>query len=344
MKKIELRGVKRVNLRSVFNTVSRRGSASRADASAETGLSLMTVGKIVDAFKEAGIFTEEKEEYRQLAGRRAGLISLRRDAYAAVIDLSERAFRLHIIDFTLRYYEGTTFTYDRDFYYDENLNVFLKRVRSYLSSRPHLSELYGIAIAVPGVYDAAADLVTDAKIPELSSINIKAEAERLLGRKVDIVIKSAEAAALSYAEDKGGDKVIVGLLIGDAVDGAIYSHGSFIEGTHGGGADIGGMIISGTQRVGERLSFSSTDVSTADEAALAIYNIISMIDPDAFVIECPRLREPDYFISRIERALTDIYSLPTERMPEFYVGNGNRRHVSRGAAAVLRGNWIENNI
>ncbi len=343
MEGFELQGVKRANIVGVFDAVARRGAASRADIAEDTGLSLMTVGKVADAFKQAGLFLEEKEGFRQSAGRRPGRLSLRRDIYSVVLDISERNFCLHIVNFALETQDMTSFTYNREFYYGENLHTFLKRAQISISSASAASPLYGVGVVVPGNYDASLDTVTGTRIAEFGTLKLREQIEDTLGTSVDIIMKNSDASALSYAYDHEDSKTIVSLFIGEGINGSVLCNGAFVDGARG-GVDIGSMLTVGTGTLGERLSLCTNDNAKGDELAHALYNIISFLGPDAVVVECPSLRVPDYFINRVERTLSEKYGLAAERMPEFYMGKGSRRHSVRGAAAEMRKAWLDKNL
>ena len=55
-----LSGFRRENLLSCFTSLCESRTMTRADLAAATELSIMTTGKIADAFIECGILTEQK--------------------------------------------------------------------------------------------------------------------------------------------------------------------------------------------------------------------------------------------------------------------------------------------
>ena len=86
MNKFNLNNIKPENIKNVFNTVVNCGCRiSRADIAAETKLSIMTVGKIVDAFITHGILLQSKE-IKESSGRKAGLVMLNPERTARIID------------------------------------------------------------------------------------------------------------------------------------------------------------------------------------------------------------------------------------------------------------------
>ena len=342
MQKIDLHGIKPSNAKSVLSAISSREQTSRAEVAAVTGLSLMTVGKVVDLLLDAGVVLQEKET-RMSAGRRAGLLTLNSRRYSVVLDLSESAFRMNIIDITLSSVHTVTFRYNREFYYDENLYLFLKQTKEYIDSHPELSDNYGIGITIPGMYISSDDKVANSKIPELGLVPIRATAERILERPVSLIMKNVEAAAKSNITlfPDYRDRVIIYMFMGESVDGALCDHGSFTKGAHEFECDFGRMILRFGETLEERIRASTNDYMMADELSSAVYNIITILDPDAFIIESDLPREPEIMTETIKESLLNYYKLPPERMPKFITGGFGLRHCARGVAMALREMWMD---
>lgn len=75
MEKTSLNSIKRESIKAIFNVVASKDQVSRSEIAGQTGLSLMTVGKVVDALIERGILNQTKE-VKSSSGRRAGLVRL----------------------------------------------------------------------------------------------------------------------------------------------------------------------------------------------------------------------------------------------------------------------------
>ncbi len=342
MEKLQLHGIKPENVKSILVDIASRNKSARGHIAKNTGLSVMTVGKVADILIEAGIVTEEKSD-RVCTGRRAGLLSVKDEMYAAVIDLSEHVFRLNIADMMLLPTHSMKFTYNKKYLYDQNLFLFFKTVKSYLDRLAESSLLYGVGISVPGIYLSAEDRLVSTKIPELETIPIRDLAEKLLGRPVSLIKRNVESAALSYAAElPGNDRgVIVYMFIGESVDGAVYSRGGFEEGAHEFGCDFGRMNFRCGQTLEDRVGRCTSDYMIADEITDAVYNLVTIFDPDVFIIESDILREPELFIDRIRSSLVSSYKVPRERLPEFPLSGHGYRHSARGLAMSLREMWVE---
>ncbi len=342
MQNLTLRSIKNESIKKMFAAVTSKENISRSEIAELTGLSLMTVGKIADAFLELDMITQVKEA-KGGAGRKAGLISLKSSHYSVVLDLSDHTFTLSVIDFSLRLVDRMTYTYNNDEYYDENLYMFLKKAAVYLKTLPAPEKCIGIAVLIPGMYKQAEDRVISTKVPELNSISIKAYVEEVTGLPVSMIIKNVEAAAVSNIRSLSTyeDRVIIYMYMGECIDGAVYNRGNFVKGAHQSECDFGRMVLRYGEPLEERVRGHRSDKGIADELSSAVYNIITILDPDAFIIESELPRDPEYIVTELKNSLSQTYGIKEERMPEFLAGGTDFRHSVRGATIMLRDKWLD---
>lgn len=337
-----LKSVKNESIKKIFNAVASKSLISRLEIAKATDLSLMTVGKVIDSLLNLEILTQELE-LKGNVGRRAGLLSLNTIHYAIVIDLTERAFTLSVIDLSLRLVDNMTYTYNKSLYYDDNLYLFLKSAAVYINRRRDKDKMIGIGITVPGIYLSAEDKVISTKVPELNTIPIKQIFEELLGQKVSVIMKNVKAAAISGIGmiPEHEKRVIVYMYMGESVDGAVYSQGRFIKGAHDSECDFGRMILRYGEKLENRIQTSRSDEAIANELSSAVYNIVTILDPDAFIIESALPREPDFIVDQIKNALVTEYGLQESRIPEFFACGSNFKHSVRGLGILMRDSWID---
>ncbi len=342
MENVSLKSIKNKSIKKIFEAVASSTRISRAEIAEATGLSLMTVGKVIDALIELKIVKQEMEKTGGI-GRRAGLLSLDTVHYAVVIDLSERTFTLSVIDLSLRLVDTMTYTYDRSLYYDDNLYLFLKKAEKYIKHLDNKENMIGIGITVPGIYISSEDRIESGKIPELNSISLRKTVEDILGEKIAVIMKNVKAAAVSGVAmiPEKEDRVIIYMFMGESVDGAVYSKGSFSVGAHEFECDFGRMILRYGETLEERIKSSRSDEDMANELSSAVYNIVAVLDPDVFIIESELPREPEFLANQIKRQLREQYGLPKSRTPEFLAGGSHFRHSARGLVMLMRDKWID---
>ncbi len=342
MKNTGLKSIKNKSIKKIFDAIASSMHISRAEIADATGLSLMTVGKVVDALIGMKI-VKQKIVNSGNVGRRAGLLSLDTVHYAIVIDLSERAFTLSVIDISLRLVDSITYNYNQTLYYDDNLYLFLKMARTYIEKRKDKENMIGIGITVPGIYISSEDRIVSSKIPELNTVPLRKTVEDILGHQISVIMKNVKAAAVSGVATipEKEKRVIIYMFMGESVDGAVYSKGALSEGAHEFECDFGRMILRYGETLEERIRSSRTDEDMANELSSAVYNIITVLDPDVFIIESELPREPEFLANQIKYQLMNQYRLPKSRIPEFLAGGSNFRHSSRGLVMLMRDSWID---
>ncbi len=303
----------------------------------------MTVGKITDAFMYLGIVSEIKET-KCGAGRKAGLVCLKNDHYSIVIDLSERDFTLNIINLSLHLFDSYTYKYNTKLLYDDNLYMFLKSAKRYIDSRPDKDKFIGLGIAIPGDYDPNNDKINSTKVPELNSIPLSKTVEGILDIPITFIMKNVEAAALSCVRSipHYDDKVVIYMYMGECIDGAVCNRGNFVKGAHNAECDFGRMILRYGETLESRIRQNRSDTEMVNELSSAVYNIITILDPDAFIIESDLPKNPAYIINQLKYYLQESYGL--ENLPEFISGGTNFRHSARGVALKLRDIWLDSII
>ena len=104
MNNITLKSIKCESIKSIFASIADADKISRAEISAKTDLSLVTVGKVADALLDMNIVCQVKEIKPQ-AGRRAGLLGVNPDKFAVILDITSYDFRVSVLDLRLHQIE-----------------------------------------------------------------------------------------------------------------------------------------------------------------------------------------------------------------------------------------------
>ncbi|MFY9382027.1 MAG: ROK family protein [Eubacteriales bacterium] len=345
MERVSLYSIMSDSIKNIYSIISESDNISRLEISRKTSLSLMTVGKVVDSLLELGVIRQIKEK-RTTAGRKAGLVSANNEYYSVVLDISTKEFVMTVVDVSLCLVDTLTYTYNRNYYYDENFYLFLKNVASYLSRQNDTDKLIGIGITVPGTYVASEDRVVGAKIPELSSIPILETAKRILKRDVNLVIRNVEAAAIAGIKKMPElmNSIVIYMFVGDTVDGALLWHGKIQSGAHGFACDFGNMSFHFGDILENRVSGCTSFDDLIQILACAIYNIIIVIDPKAIMLECEIPYDPGVVIASVKNTMQHHYKLPEMRIPEFIFSPSAFRRSNTGVTFLMRNAWLDSLI
>ncbi len=343
MEKTSLMSIKRESVKAIFKAVAEGDNISRSEISAKTGLSLMTVGKVIDALLELGVVCQVKEK-KSAAGRKAGLINLQNDTFMLIIDLTSTDFSMSIVDIKLGVIDKMIYSYNTNFYFEENLFIFLKNVKIYLGRRFDMEKLIGTGITLPGRYDAENDKVISSRIAELNNIKIKEIIEGALDVKISFFEEDIKSAALSNINSVSGDEggTLSYVYIGNETLNAVtITDGQILYGESGGAGNIKKMLIDGTNNYESALSGIDTLDAFLHVTSVVLFNLALVVDPSMIILECEKFKLNSDSIASLKALMEKYNTGSTHPLPEIILSEGNIKHSHRGIAMKLREKWLE---
>ncbi len=359
MERINLSSIKKESVRAIFHAIAHAANAptggsggsgandhiSRAEIAELTGLSLMTVGKVVDALLERSIISQSKE-VKNMAGRRAGLVSLNTAKFFLVIDLTSRSMSMTVIDLALHIVDRMTYEYNHDFYYEENLYIFMKNVKIYMLRNLKNEDTVGIGVVLPGHYNADSDTVDASRIPELSKTHVKGIMEDVLRQPITMLEKDVLTAAVSNLSDLEEENIdsAVYVCIGETLSGALIADGKLIRGRGEYAGDIGRVRTEN----GKTLQTLFDERGLREETVLALADTLAseiiLFDPAMVLIEncTPSKLEP--YREQLIQKICRVSGIETAALPEIRILENGVRHAYRGLAIRMRNAWIQNEV
>lgn len=354
MENISLKSIKWESIKSIFHAIASADQISRADISRQTGLSLMTVGKVADALLDMHIIVQAKE-CKASAGRRAGLLSLSPEHYAVILDLTSRDFIMTVISMRLHIVEKYHYAYNGDFYFDENLTLFLKEVSLYISHHLKPENCIGFGVSLPGSYIPETDRCAGIRLPELGNIPIAASVSILSPPRLCIEGCFNAAATSNIARIPNyREKSILYCFVGENnVGGTVVHHGEILRGSHNAAGNFGHMIIQRGRTLESAILAANSPAENAFELAKAIRNMIMVIDPDTIILECELYRNynvpegecsGEEFVQLTRQVLVEKFEISPEALPDFISGGCKFRHSHRGLTMKLREQWLYEQI
>jgi len=342
MENISLKSIKWESIRSIFHSITASEKISRAEISAATGLSLMTVGKVADALLDLHVITQAKES-RGTAGRRAGLLSVAPENYAVILDLCSCNFRLTVINMRLEVLDKYHYTFNDRLCYSENLTVFLEDVRAHLADGFSAASCIGCGVSVPGTYSAEKDCVIGARVPELTDVPL-AQTIRSILTPPRLYIEAAHNAAATSNITRipnNRDMVILYWFIAEEnICGTVIYHGEILRGAHNAAGNFANLRVSRGRTLHSALKAAETPEEIALELARAIRNVITVIDPDTIILECELYKKSEEFVELVRSTLTEQFALPAETLPQIVSAGCKYRHSHRGLTMTLREMWL----
>lgn len=343
MNNITLKSIKCESIKSIFASIADADKISRAEISAKTDLSLVTVGKVADALLDMNIVCQVKEIKPQ-AGRRAGLLGVNPDKFAVILDITSYDFRVSVLDLRLHQIEKYVYNGRHDFTYEENLNAFFCDTSLYIGRKYNFDNCFGVGVSCPGPYNEVQDTVTTTRVPELRGLKLRDMLSRHF-RNLPLLIDShINAAARSNVlhVDQYDEKNIVYWYIGTRnVCGAFMVKGEIILGRDHLACEFGKMIDRSGVPLEEKIAASVEAQDFADVLAQPMYSIIKILSPHTIIIECDIPHTYDEILPLLKEKMSRDYNYNESEFPEFYKACCKFRNSHRGLTMGLRDMWID---
>lgn len=345
------------------------GDATRAQLARACSLSLMTVGKIVEILKEAGVLEEKKEE-SPFAGRKAGSLSVRREHRVLVLDLTGYGFRLHSVPPGVPEAEmqSCEYPYNPAESYGANLALALEQFSAWSASQTGTP--CGLAVLVPGPYHRDADTVFNKRIPELTQLHLMAELVKSFPELPIFIEEDVRYAARSAVKQIPGygHKTVFYMYIGQGAGGALVQHGSIPATAFSYASDFG-QLRCGAHTVEFYLSADRLRIQypgqrewnagffaqhgndhgvreflLGAQAAFmeCFHSIMWLLDPHVILLDAPMFREVPGFLEKTVHGFLAQADVEREGLiPEFSFCGSGKNFGLIGARDTVRQKWIE---
>ena len=189
----------------VFKTLQEKGMMTRAELAVELNLQKATITNIINEFFEMGIVEVNGETAAGLRGEKLNLKL--DDIYTMSIGITRKDYQLAIFDLSGNMIKHSCCNFQKENGFREiveNLKAdAVKMANEYGNNR-----ILGICLAVPGLFinrpEKNEEIFMVSEFEELSQINVKAELEKALGRKVMI---KHDAKLSAYAEWRCAEEI-----------------------------------------------------------------------------------------------------------------------------------------
>ncbi len=336
MQKINPKSIRWESIKAVFRTVSDAEKISRAEIAQATSLSLMTVGKIADAMLAAGILRQSKET-KNAAGRRAGVLSMKRDTYALVLDIAEHALSFSVTDTDLHYSREIPCPVNGNFTFEENLTLLFKQAREYI--RAEEKKCIGVGIVLPAPLDEQSGCIRIEPTSRLYGIPLRDMVCSVFSPLPVCFDDAISAAAYSNIYDitkSDGNPILYCFAADGAVHGAITQNGQVLRGAHGCAGKLGQIVLSRGRTLASVIRDNNPLTENAAEIAKMVHNVILTIDPDTVILESELPGGSNIFIDSVRQVLTEQYGYTEDTLPTFVYNRCAYRHSHRGLLLRLR--------
>ncbi len=240
MAKITLNLIKRDHVNAVLEAIARKQHITKQEISAQTGLSLVTVGKITNTLGEAGVLVHGKNAEQKI-GRRAEVLRVRQDWAIPVYDLSGTSFRFYITSLDGEIIDKAEYKRSAGAQYvSADFVRFLKLTLRLLKRNYRNHKLPGVGVAIPGAYDAENDRIISTMMPEMGDLKLLRNLRKIF-KNANIVIENANrlcAAGLIASLPDSKTRTITCIAFESSIECTTCDRGEYARGAH----DLAGRL------------------------------------------------------------------------------------------------------
>ncbi len=378
MKNPDQLSIRRQNLLRLLEQLHTHNGITRQHLALHTGLSLMSITNLVDLLNEHGALRFEEAPATRSIGRKADIIRLcEGDQVFAILDLTD--FHYCAITHNLTVLpDQYVFPKNDDLCFCESLTAFLKESAERLSALAAEHEVLGVAVVVPGPYDAVKDAVMGPRAGELANVPLMSMLKKTVGDyhyHIDADIHYSVRAFAPRASQLG-HRVVYYFYIGAENAGAILLDGDILHGSNEAAgnaaalpASSGGLYrdylslrglarscgVENTEKMSVQALIDCIDQIASTNPQLwqnainegvkitaeMLYQVVCVLDPGMIILDCP------YYANNWEhltKSVNDYLSAklgPCRKAPQILLPYFNQPSILLGAVQVLSRDWVD---
>lgn len=237
--------LRRLNERSILQTLQARGPLSRADLTRLTGISGPTVTRAVLALLDAKL-VEEEESRQGHVGRPGKIVRLARSGVTLVgVVIGTRTCQVVRGNLDGQVNPANRLQIPTGTSYPDLIEAIAEPIRAWRSSLDE--EILGVGVSLPGLFDSrAARSIKSPNVPMTNGQYVGEDLQAALGHGLDVAILH-ECAGLALAEQLyGGARGETNFAIVDITEGlgmGVVEHGKLLQGHSGLAGEIGHTTV-----------------------------------------------------------------------------------------------------
>ena len=343
MEKLNQQQIKWENTRAIFSAIAEAEMISRAELAAKTGLSLMTVGKLVESLDSSGIVEQFKDE-RVTAGRTARLVRRRPEWHMLVLDLTVPNFRMSVLDSACHVLEEIVYPYEESLFCEENLVLFLRNLPFCQRHKTDPNFCIGAGILLPGAYDAQNDCMIGKNIPIHVPLNPGRILSSLLPDIPLAIMTDVQAAAYSVGLTEDDTEHLLWLSLDLPISGALILDGTPILGAHRGGGRFGDITIGTNFTLREAMLTLKDPTERGAAAAIALFSLISAFDPAVIRLEAHSPGFDPIFLDALHGRLNQLNADRALPLPPIKTEVRSVFTPVLGIALSMRNDWMKTRL
>lgn len=343
MPRLSLKSIRRENARLVLEAIARKKFITKLEISEETGLSLMTAGKLVSVLGAGGIIMHGKSVIPK-AGRRAEVFRIRHDWLIPVFEIASRVFKFYVTDLEGNIVDKIEYRCsDSPMYISNEFISFLKTTLELLRKRYKNRKALGIGVSVSGVYDAENDRIISSMMPELSSLKLMHNISKLF-KQENIVIDNANrlcAAGLIESNRDYTERTISCLSVSDSIECTTCDHGAYISGANNLAGRLGDLPYTPGLTYANFMRNAKESEDVFSPVLDLLKNVAVAYDPDTIYLCSDKFyftpQTKDMFYSSLKTEMR----WANQKSPELVTVNSSTLETVSAIITRVIGNWLD---
>ena len=343
MSRLTLKSIRKENARLALEAIARKKHITKLEISEETGLSLMTAGKLVSMLGASGIIMRGKSIALK-AGRRAEVFRIRHEWLIPVFEIACRVFKFYITDLEGNVIDKIEYRCtDSPMYISNEFISFLKTTLELLKKRYKNRKALGVGVCVSGVYDAENDRIISSMMPELSSIKLMQNISKIF-KQDNVVIDNANrlcAAGLIESNKDYQNRTITCLSVSDSIECTTCDHGSYISGANNLAGRLGDMPYAPGFTYANFMRDAKDSAAVFSPVLDLLKTAAVAYDPDTIYLCSDKFTFSPQMKDMLYSSLKNEMRWATNKSPEIVVVNTSTIESVNAIITRVIGNWLD---
>ncbi len=343
MATITLKAIKLENVKAVLNAIAGERQMTKLEVSKETGLSLMTVGKITSILSAEGLLARSKST-GQTAGRRAEIFKLRQDWLIPVFDLSTTNFKFFVATPKGEILDKVEYPCTTEPQYTTSEFIrFLSLTLDMLKKKYTKRHAIGIGVSICGVYNADSDQILSTMQPELASIKLMQNITKIFKQK-NVIIENANrlcAAGVIESTENYRSRCIACLTVNESIECTVCENGIYLQGANGFAGKFGDLPYAPYFTYANFFRNAQSLRDITDPLADLLKTVVAAYDPDLIYFCTQKFAMTPNIFKTVEHAIFPATVWKNTKPVVKPVYTSENEILSAIAARVIE-NWVNN--
>ncbi len=335
---VDFSNINENSIKNVFKTLLWHHPATRSEIAENNGISVMTAGKIIDAFAELGIINQRVSQTVR-AGRRSREILPNKRFFTLIYYITSESMSVYVTDMTLKIIDSYSHVVRNVHTAEHELIGFYINSVKYLESKYRMSNCVGCGILVPGEYDISTGLANVSWNPEpLFCQVVSTYPDDFPGKVFSVSDVKSSVMRIVSNEFRPSEKILA-LYISNIVESCFFTAGDEDYSFN----DCGFLPYFTGDSLNNYLKNSWDPEESSEVLSKLIFTVLSAVSADELVILGNKYDHMSTYGELIGRKTTVKCVFAGVKVPNI-IYNTEKYNPIRGLSAELIETWFNKEI